>query len=525
MKKEVFKEMTTITEMIYNYIVKNGDLNYEHLFENKAESEISVQLSEFGKEECSEIIKEFMNSKLKYLYFKEKVEGQRTYTFSVMTPQLLAFDRAYFEEKLLVNGETVCLNENIDERVIDVLYKPYYYEAVVELGDDREAESVVEERLKNAFGGDANEKWMAITECERTEKGAFPLKVYFSVSPFEDKTLYVKWEMSQKVNVHTIFDEYNKKSLDYNGQPLGKDVFKNLFEDVEKSWVHVLRVGQASANYGEAIEQNGTIHKYFFDVGLPLDKHVPMGAALDHLRVKVEKYFNNDIETIILSHWHTDHVKGAFMLKNFEKIDWIAPYLDLEEIKHEYIKRLGCYIYSKKKLAKVPTGLNKIYSCGDIILFRGTNNSNNKGDSSAIDGRGFLLQLNSTLLPGDCSFTYWPDGFGEKPSNPNYKYKHFIFPHHGSKMDDTNHRIKCLENTIDTKVIVPTGYNTYHHPNENYNLFLGKQFTIYPTNPINELHNCFRAYYSASARSDEVNVISSNPRIKTENKEFKIQDK
>ena len=92
-------------------------------------------------------------------------------------------------------------------------------------------------------------------------------------------------------------------------------------------------------------------------------------------------------------------------------------------------------------------------------------------------------------------------------------------------MFDANHRIYCLENAMDTKVIIPTGYNTYNHPNENYNLFLGKNYTIYPTNPIIVKYPRFQDYYSASARSDEVDVVSSKPSIKTKNKDFKIQDK
>ena len=141
-----------------------------------------------------------------------------------------------------------------------------------------------------------------------------------------------------------------------------------------------------------------------------------------------------------------------------------------------------------------------------------------------------MLQLNSTLMPGDCKFNHWPKGFCQKPSDAKYKYKNLIFPHHGAEMGDKNNRIDCLEDSKDTRVIVPTGYNTYKHPADNDSLFNGKLFTVFPTNPIiknkkkNKKGSIFTAYFSASARSDEVDKASTHL-ARTANKEFSIHDK
>lgn len=116
-----------------------------------------------------------------------------------------------------------------------------------------------------------------------------------------------------------------------------------------------------------------------------------------------------------------------------------------------------------RKLASMPVNKNPIYTCDNFALYHGV--------GSKMNDKGLMLQLNSTLLSGDCQFDYWPQGFG-KTAKSNPKYRNPVFPHHGAHMKDTNNRIDCLENSSDTKVIVPTGYNPhYGHPADNSNIF------------------------------------------------------
>jgi len=98
-----------------------------------------------------------------------------------------------------------------------------------------------------------------------------------------------------------------------------------------------------------------------------------------------------------------------------------------------------------------------------------------------------------------------------------------------NEVEDKNNYIDHLENSKDTMVIVPTGYNTYKHPADNDDIFKGKLYTVFPTNPIienkkNKAGSIFTAYFSVSARSDEVDRASTH-HARTENKDFSIHDK
>lgn len=163
-----------------------------------------------------------------------------------------------------------------------------------------------------------------------------------------------------------------------------------------------------------------------------------------------------------------------------------------------------------------------IYTCGDFSLYHGV--------GRILNDKGFMLQLKSTLLPGDCQFDFWPQGFG-KPAKQNSKYKNLVFPHHGAEMKDTNNRMDCLEDICDTKVIIPTGYNVrYRHPADNSSIFNGKNYTVFPTNPIDRKRNnasnsIFDAYFNlcVDARSDIVDRANT-ALTRTENHEFSITD-
>jgi beta-lactamase superfamily II metal-dependent hydrolase len=527
----VGKNMKEKYKIINEYILKNETVNFDHLIENKEKSEIFEQLEEFTGEERPEIIHQLWYDKKKYLRFnkKEVDEDRVIYSFSVLTVQLAEFDRAYFEGKFTVEAEEISINSNTVNRVIDTLYKPYYCEAVIELrnNENREKEQIIERGM--------NGEWISIKEFTEPTNASFPLKIHFSASPFKIKEMHAEWEDTleegEKTDVNSIFDKYKGKKLNYRDQPEGKPVFEQLFKNVVESSVHVLRVGQASANYcytktntGTSTKPNIETHKYYFDVGLPLDGNMLTDDGLSFLEEKIVKgYFRKaGPEAVILSHWHCDHLKGAFTMNNVADMVWIAPVYTIDCKKNESVSRLACYIYSKKMLAKVPVDQNPIYTCGDFSLYH--------GEGSTINDSGFMLQLNSTLMPGDCKFNHWPKGFCQKPSDAKYKYKNLIFPHHGAEMGDKNNRIDCLEDSKDTRVIVPTGYNTYKHPADNDSLFNGKLFTVFPTNPIiknkkkNKKGSIFTAYFSASARSDEVDKASTHL-ARTANKEFSIHDK
>lgn len=503
----------------------DGELNIDRLSASKEKSEIAEQLEKLSNEELLEIrskmIYQLFHDQKKYLRFnrREEEEEKVIYTFSVLTAQLAEFDRAYFEKKLRVGAEAISLYDNPVERVIDVLYKPYYCEAVIELYEceDREKRRIIEEGM--------NGEWNLISEYDEPTNNSFPIEIHFSASPFTIKKMHAEWYAAlgkkDKKQVKSVFDKFKEKDLDYTSQPDGKLIFEDIFKDVKKSYVHVLRVGEASANH--CFTKNTKTHKCYFDVGLPADQNMLTDEGLKFLEDKIVKgYFaKNGPEAVILSHWHNDHIKGAFTMKDVAAMVWLAPVFQIiPKTNSESVNRLVCYIYSKKKLANIQAAQNPIYVCGDFALYHGVGNT--------LNDKGFMLQLNSTLLPGDCQFNFWPQGFAKT----KFKYKNLIFPHHGANMKDKNNRIDCLENSCDTKVIVPTGYNcSYGHPADNSNIFNGKNYTVFPTNPIdkktkNASGSIYDAYFKLcdDARSDEVDIPNDSA-TKTENKEFAIRDK
>lgn len=517
---------------VYKNITRNERIYSEHLLMDKRNSEIKGLLAEIEKgtypELRSELIMKLIENNQKFLYFKDKVEGAGIYTFSVMVRPLMEYDKTYFTDVFWAEGGKIGLNNRSTNRVIDVLYKPYYYEAVMYTGDDTKKQSMIEKRLEEAY--ENGEKWIAIREDKKLTQENFHLRTQFSASPYKTEDLYVSWEATVANGVNNIFEEYKTNKFDYVGCPDGREIFEKLFTGVKTSRVNVLRVGEGSANYGKIENVTGE-HEYFFDVGLPIDRHCPEGEAEKHLHNKVEKYFaNKKIEAVILSHWHTDHIKGAFLLQDLDKIKWIAPPLMLSEIGSPSIQRLGCYLYSKKRLAKVSMSNDQLYSCGEFALYRGT--SSTRGD---LNNKCLMLQLHSTLLPGDCEFACWPKDFGKNPLQPNYKYKHLVFPHHGAFVESGEDRIDCMENDMDTLVIIPTGYNLYgkkdnrypSHPAENYNVFQGKKYTVFPTNPTNNENIGTRllAYYDKDALSAKVDVQDPDPQIRKANSNFSLRDK
>lgn len=509
--------------MINQYILTDEKINFGNLVEDKERSEIAEQLNKLTNEEQSEIIYQLFNNKKKYLRFNrwEGGEGKEVYIFSVITIQLAQFDRAYFEGKFRVEGEKISINDNVIGRVIDSLYKPYYCEATVEIrAENKELAEIVAERR--------NGEWNLIREYDEPTDRSFPIEIHFSASPYKIKRMYAEWASSlgeeEKKEVESVLDQFEGKDLDYSAQPDGKQVFDSIFQNVTRSNIHVLRVGQASANYG--FTMNTKIHKYYFDVGLPVDGNMLTGDGLRFLEEKiVNGYFGNvEPEAVILSHWHSDHVKGAFTMKEVAGTVWLAPIFKVSRQNNpDSVNRLGSYIYSKKKLARVQAGQNPIYVCGDFSLYHGV--------GSRPNDIGFMLQLNSTLMPGDCQFNFWPQGFGKKVSNLKYKYQYLVFPHHGAAMEDKNNRMDCLQDSQNTKVIVPTGYNfRYGHPSDNKNIFSGKNYTVFPTNPIdkkenNEDDSIFIAYFNRciAARSDCVDQANT-VLTRTENQEFSIRD-
>lgn len=511
-------------KIINEYIFTNEKLNIEHLTVSKEKSEIAEQLKKLSSKELpeirSEIIYKLFHNRKKYLRFnrREIEDGRVIYIFSVLTAQLADFDRTYFEGKFRLETEGISLYDDTEDRVIDTLYKPYYCEAVIELNEeeDREKRRIIEVGL--------NGEWNSIREYDEPTNNSFPIEIHFSASPFVLKKIYAEWyealEENDKKEVESVLDKFEGKDLNYSDQPDGKEAFDKLFQNVTESKLHVLRVGQASANY--CFTTNTTTHNYYFDVGLPIDGNMLKGDGLKFLEDEIVKgYFEKaKPEVVILSHWHTDHVKGAFTMKDVADMVWLAPVFKVSRgANPESVNRLGSYIYSKKKLARIQAGQNPIYTCGVFALYYGI--------GSRLNDKGFMLQLNSTLLPGDCQFNFWPQGFAANKS----QYTNLVFPHHGAEMEDINNRIDCLKNSCDTKVIIPTGYNSsYGHPADNNNIFNGKKYTVFPTNPINKKDNnasgsIFTNYFNlcVDARSDRVHRTNT-PLTKTENREFSIND-
>lgn len=204
----------------------------------------------------------------------------------------------------------------------------------------------------------------------------------------------------------------------------------------------------------------GKQKKFFFDVGASC---YPNNQAANEERTEVKAAYANIggsyPDFIVLSHWHRDHYNLIYKFNNLVTCPWIIPAFPAKFPK------------SDASVLNVLRKNNLLHLFGSIEasqLIQGSIVNWEKGSGSDCNNSGLLIQMQQTLLPGDCRYKYWHPNFavGQK------SFRYMVVPHHGAHIYKTEAASKGKPLPTDvTKVLdhaaevyVCTGENNYGHP-------------------------------------------------------------
>ncbi len=335
---------------------------------------------------------------------------------------------------------------------LDYIYKPYIYK--MHLKESRIEKPNTWYKVPISF-----------SEADGfTKDGSRMLLV---ASPSEEKEVCIDWKgltevqnvLNNSNNQECVTSEIESNLFLPNAPEIVNSTKFKLDSIFAKSLkIKIYKIGQA--NMICCTDKKGKI-EIAFDFGIPITKNIESsGSSNDYSFIS-----NYRPSVVFISHWHSDHFEGLYYLnKDFwqdDSVVFIAPKVSDREKEFDLVK----YLIKSNKLIQINNYSQdySVYSYNDIKLFFGKGKGN---DTNELNSRGLLLQLNKTLLPGDCNMEYWPDDFG-KDNNGNYiKYESICIPHHGASgcINDE------LENYISDDVCfyLCCGYNNeYKHPNKN----------------------------------------------------------
>lgn len=368
------------------------------------------------------------------------------YRYMAITPGMLETDNVYFENL-----------ETSDARsVLDILYKPYFYELCSDedLGIDCKWHKVV---LSKNVG---NEGAMG-------KKG----RLAFAASLFQFKEVYI-----QRIEKADPDISYKLDDITIPADADGKinNVMDKFFKNVSESYLMVHRVGQANCVSGYNTMADGSNKCFAFDVGFPIDINLRFstGGQIDKAATGIydDAYVGNILapDLIIISHWHQDHYKAAYTLKRSvfngkSASEWIAPVCAQGKC-NASLNRLIVFLAKKQKIFLVSEkypGYSQ--TSGDYIMCRGKGKNLNES--------GLMLKMNNTLLTGDCSYENWQIN-QINAAKPN-TVKNIIVPHHASgkslkQIGTVPQKLQqAAAKSGRDKAVICVGYNKWGHPNKN----------------------------------------------------------
>ncbi len=376
-----------------------------------------------------------------------------TYIFSALTEEMRNVDNAFFSDNASLNS------------ALGLIYKPYTYELSFE------------GNLPDSFFEDKKEDtWyeVSVRKYKKKEDGKLYGRLSYGASPLDFQAIEAEWQ--GEVNPSVIGKIYVPKLSQiqkyYFCQKSGlvDDYLKWLFENNIKRHLIVCRMGQANAILG--INENiNDKRKFIFDVGLPNDTNIIWNkGTIDRKNTGLydeAKLASFDPDIIFISHWHTDHYKGAFIMpRNIyignRKAMWVAPYYILSSNLYNANRLVG-YLMKTGRIAFVGDKYqNTNYNIGFYRV--------NKGNKSDLNHDCILLQLNKTLLPGDCYYDNWPDDYGKVLKGSNVlinQMENVVISHHASNSscsDDSEAKLKVLFKRTPNKAFACVGHNPWGHP-------------------------------------------------------------
>ena len=226
--------------------------------------------------------------------------------------------------------------------------------------------------------------------------------------------------------------------------------------------IKLYNTGQGNCIY--LVPKNaGKQKKFFFDVGASC---YPNNQAANEAKAAVKAAYANIGSSypdfIVLSHWHRDHYNLIYKFNNLVTCPWIIPAFPAKFPK------------SNTSVLNVLRKKNLFHLFGSIEasrLIQGSIVHCEKGSGSDCNNSGLLIQMQQTLLPGDCGYMHWPSTFAA-----GQKFRYMVVPHHGAHIYKTEAASKgkplppnvtaALDHAAE--VYVCTGENNYGHPTEGH---------------------------------------------------------
>ena len=390
-------------------------------------------------------------------------EGEKNFVFSALTDDMIAMNKAFFTEK------------GNHRNALDLLYKPYLYELNFDY-------------IPNDFLHDYEEDtWYEVILTEIRPNKPIPSDIMaghlsFAASPLETKTITAEWKGKLEDNLVKNPKETSLSDIVKTDQSTIDTYCKNqnsgeidrlldeLFNDNDQRLIRVFRVGQANAVSGWNRSQfTKKYSSFLFDIGLPEDGHIAWEFHKNSIR-RDDCFIYDDAElssqkpnVIFISHWHRDHYKAAYIMNraifsNTPSI-WLAPKY-LVQGRDYYTTLLVRYLVEMKLILFVEDTYQN--SQNTVTLYRVKPPTTRK--TPDLNHDCILLELNSTLLTGDCFYSHWPSNFGA-----GGKIENVIVPHHGSKTTKTTQTFTQLDNLLSktrSKAVICAGLNPWGHPDQ-----------------------------------------------------------
>ena len=427
--------------------------------------------------------------------------------FSLLTPVMAELDEALVEARLPETVEAANL------------YKPFYYEfdALISPDDADSLEALENLKSELAFNGNVSDWFPAkLADIEDnlpsntgpndpgpannhnaasgTPSNTEPSLESSNAKRFLKGTLtyigslptmreaYIIWETNVQLNPKLIpkaIPTFKKRTRLLEAQA----IFSYVMSDEKDGYTAtVLDVGQASCSYLIGKGKNRYRGGIFLDLGLPTASNAPKpGRDQDALEDNMERIIGWKPRAALLSHWHEDHVKAAFILDpantflrkaTYRQMVWIAP---VEDVALQSIRRLVYYLEKHCRTCWIDHtfdgGTISSYS-GKSLLGKGRGTRKLTVKDPNVNGLIYLIC--STVFPGDCMYRNWPKGL----HGTSKRIANLIIPHHGAKLKRTD--TSALDNIGFTvgkgagssggRSQPPTGYvsygtgNRYGHP-------------------------------------------------------------
>lgn len=420
----------------------------------------------------------------KEIYCKVEVDNSEPengrYSLFAITKEMLEADTAYYETEMPGN-----INRN-NLSMLDLLYKPYLYELVFKCSMNELISLVT--RDENNCGFDLYPGvWCKVTiEPAGDDNGGdtrnAPRRVegtlWYSASRPEYETVLIS-EIS-KVD-QSFANTYQQLELYQNdidncidSNRVKHDYLDLLFCNVRRSRIKVMRVGQANAIIVSnvcRITGNASKKRVFaFDLGLPTpgnvieNDKVATGIIDDADDKLMENTFGRP-EALIISHWHSDHFNGIYVLHRdmffgTNRMIVIAPRYIVNDDNYELTNRLIKFLINKGSIIFV----DDVFEYGDrsnkcyYRLMRVNERNENYNENC------LMLRINKTLLAGDCEYYAWPAKLFEDNSGNNVKkVNNIIIPHHAAYYN-TQGILNCITPIMSSTpklAIACVGHNTY----------------------------------------------------------------